>query len=91
MTTRTRASAATPPVATHVAHTSRTWQASQVQRLGQLPLDSDDPAPARIEAFITRLNKKVKDMPGDAKVAVSEEEDKLLRDILRCEGLSCAR
>ena len=56
-----------------------------------MPLDSDDPAPARIEAFITRLNKKVKNMPGDAKVAVSEEEDKILRDILRCERLGCAR
>ena len=65
-------------------------QASQVQRLGQLPPDSDDPAPARIEAFITRVNKKVNNMPGDAKVAVSEEEDKLLRGVLRCEGLGCA-
>ena len=79
------------PIANRGAHTSRTWQASQVQRLGQLPLEADGPAPARIEASVTRLNKRVKNMPGDAKVAVSEEEDKLLRDVLRCERLGCAR
>ena len=33
----------------------------------------------------------MKDMPGDAEVAVSEEGDKMLREILRCEGLGCAR
>ena len=76
----TTESATTRPIANHAAHTFRTWQ---IQRLGQLPLDLDDPAPARIEAFITRLNKKVKNMPGDAKVAVLREEDKVLRDILR--------
>lgn len=69
------------------AQSSRTWKAGDIQRLGQLPLDSDDPAPARTEACITRLNNRVRGLLGGEDVAVSEEEDAILSDILRCEGL----
>ena len=55
-------------------------------RLCQLPLDCDDPAPARVEACITRLENRVKDLPGDRDVVVTEEEDKVLEEIRRCEG-----
>ena len=55
-------------------------------RLCQLPLDSNDPAPAQIEACIASLENRVKDLPGDEDVAVSEEEEEVLKDIQRCEG-----
>lgn len=50
-----------------------------------MPLDSDDPAPARVETAITRLNDRVKDLPEDEDVAVTEEEDAILKDIQHCE------
>ena len=48
-----------------------------------MPLDSDDPAPARVEACITRLNNRVRSLPGEEVVLVSEDEDTLLREILQ--------
>lgn len=63
----------------------RTWKAGEILRLGQLPLDTDDPAPAQVEACICRLLEKVRDSPGDEEIAVSEEEDAVLKDIQRCE------
>ena len=68
------------------AATPRTWEAREVRRLCQLPLDSDDPAPARVEACITKLENKVKDLPADGNLVVTEEEDEILKDIQRCEG-----
>ncbi len=64
----------------------RTWKAGEILRLGQLPLDTGDPAPAQVEACICQLLEKVKDWPGDEEIAVSEEEDAVLKDIQRCEG-----
>ena len=66
--------------------TARVWKAREIQRLVQLPLDSDDPAPARTEALIDRLNNRVKDLPGDRDVSVTEDEDIVLKAIQRCEG-----
>lgn len=64
----------------------RTWKVREIRRLGELPLDTDDPAPARVEACICRLLGKVKDWLGDEKISVTEEEDAVLKDIQRCEG-----
>ena len=81
MTTQT-----TETVSAPAAPTPLVWKARDIHRLCQLPLDSDDATPARIEALITRLNDKVKNMPGDEEVVVTEEEDAILKDIQRCEG-----
>ena len=91
VTTRTTETVSAEPAAgttnqSQRAETARTWKASDIQRLGQLPLDTDDPAPAQTEARITALNSRVRDLPGDEDVAVSEEEDGILKEILRCEG-----
>lgn len=87
--TRTTEAAAAEPAGTSTAQMARNpvmWKARDIQRLGQLPLDSDDPAPARVEACITHLNNRVRDLPGDEDFPVTEEEDAVLKDIQRCEG-----
>ncbi|CAD6591834.1 MAG: hypothetical protein ASARMPRED_005776 [Alectoria sarmentosa] len=91
VTTRTTEIVSAQPAAgatnqSQTAETARTWKARDIQRLGQLPLDTDDPAPAQTEARITALNNRVRDLPGDEDVGVSEEEDRILKEILRCEG-----
>lgn len=72
------------PVISLTAENRRIWKAREILRLGQLPVDSDDPA--RTEACITSLNDKVTDLPADEDFVVSEEEDEILREIRRCEG-----
>lgn len=91
VTTRTTETVSAQPAAgttnqSQTAETARTWKARDIQRLGQLPLDTDDPSPAQTEARITALNNRVRDLPGDEDVGVSEEEDGILKEILRCEG-----
>ena len=71
---------------TQTATTARTWKAREIQRLCQLPLESDDPAPARVEACITSLENRVRDLPGHEDVTVTEEEDVILREIQRYDG-----
>lgn len=91
-TTTTETVSAPPPspppaAATTTATTAAcTWKAKEIRRLCQLPLDSDDPAPARVEACIANLENRVTDMLGDEDVEVSEEEDSILEEIRRCEG-----
>ena len=55
-------------------------------RLCQLPFPTNDPAPQNVESSITNLNIRVRDLPGDQDVVVTEEEDAMLKDIQRCEG-----
>ena len=62
------------------------WKAREIQRLGQLPLETDDAAPAQVEACITALNERVEGLAGDEDVALSAVEAKILREIQRCEG-----
>lgn len=88
VTTRTSEAVAAQgatPNTNQAPRTQRRWRAREIQRLCELPLDSDDPAPARVEASISRLVDRVKDLPWDEDVVVSEDEDAVLREILRCE------
>ncbi len=76
----------TETVSTQIEPNTRSWKAREVLRLCQLPLDTEDPSPARVEACILRLNDRVKDLQGDEDVAVTDGEDSILKDIQRCEG-----
>ena len=89
MTTRTTEVVAPQPadVSTNpTAVNPRTWKVREIRRLGELPLDTDDPAPARVEARICRLLGKVADLPEAEAVSVTEEEDAVLKAIQQCEG-----
>ena len=76
----------TETVSTQSAPAPRTWNAQEIRRLCELPLDSDDPAPERTEASIVSLYNKVKDLPANENIVVTVEEDELLTDLQRSEG-----